>query len=698
VKIFNYFSNGIKTSLEGILNIGKYFIKGIQATKESVKPPKEKEKTIKITKEKKPKKVRKPKEIKTLESKIEQTQQELEDAKNKIEELNNKIIEKEKEAEAKQKQKEIEILQKEKAKAEKEEQQILLKQQRHDLKIKKQEEKIAAKNQKIEEKRKAKELAEKIKQEEKAAKEAEKENTQIENDEPQTTNKKEEKYNEPLVATPLEDFTVKFEEAPITPVIKTKDLNNNKGDVIQDIRQTMSETEEEKLLEENKVKIKLNKFKEKKKNKKEKINNDEQEPEEEKLPIDPDQQTPDFIPYKYTVINKKGRTVHGTYDAIRESDVKAYLLEEGYEIVKIKTSKLIQILYSSGSIKGYKMSKKDLSFSLTQLSTYIKAGISIADSVKILANQSKKNRRNKKALSGIVYELTMGNALSTAMAKQYNVFPKLLINMIKTAEMTGDLPGTLDSMAEYYESIEKTRKQMISALTYPTVVFTFAILMTVFILVWVIPKFVDMFTQMNAELPWMTQFVINASLFLQNYYAYLILAIAGFITVLIVAIKNIQKFRYAMQYFVMHIPVLHNIIIYKEVNMFAKTFASLINHEILITDTMEILNKITDNEIYREIVKITIDNLNRGSKISEGFKGHWAFPDTAYQMLVTGERTGQLGTMMDKVANYYQEQHRLSVERIKSLIEPVMIVLLTVVVGFIVLSIVVPMFSLYENI
>lgn len=408
--------------------------------------------------------------------------------------------------------------------------------------------------------------------------------------------------------------------------------------------------------------------------------------------------TPDFITYKYVAQDKEGKKVKGTYDAHREKDVTVFLINEGYEVIEVKTSKLIQLLYSSGSIKNYKINKKDLTFNLTQLSTYIKAGISISESMKILTNQSSRNKKLKKVFGAIVYELTMGNSLSSSMGKQYNVFPKLLINMIKTAEMTGDLPGTLDSMAEYYESIEKTRKQMISALTYPAMVLTFAVLMTAFILVWVIPKFVDMFLQMGAELPWMTELVINSSLFLQNYYLYLILGIIGFIFIFKVMFNNLIKFKFAVQYFTMHIPVFHNIIIYKEVTMFSKTFASLINHEILITDSMEILNKITDNEIYKKIIETTITNLEKGKKISEGFKNHWAFPNTAYQMLITGERTGQLGNMMDKVADYYQEQHRLSVDRIKSLIEPVMIIVLTVIVGFIVLSIVVPMFSLYENI
>ena len=148
----------------------------------------------------------------------------------------------------------------------------------------------------------------------------------------------------------------------------------------------------------------------------------------------------------------------------------------------------------------------------------------------------------------------------------------------------------------------------------------------------------------------------------------------------------------------MHIPVIGKIIIYNEVTMFTKTFGSLLNHNVFITDSMEILSKITNNEIYKMIIFDTMTNLAKGESISTSFKDHWAFPVVAYEMLLTGERTGELGKMMDKVADFYQEQHNNLVTQMKSFIEPLMIAFLALVVGGLLLAVVIPMFSLYNQI
>ena len=148
----------------------------------------------------------------------------------------------------------------------------------------------------------------------------------------------------------------------------------------------------------------------------------------------------------------------------------------------------------------------------------------------------------------------------------------------------------------------------------------------------------------------------------------------------------------------MHLPVFGDVIIYKEVTTFTKTFASLLSHNVFITDSMDILNKVTNNEIYRDLIYDAIDNISQGKVISAAFKDQWAFPIPAYEMIVTGEKTGQLPEMMQKISAYYQDLHKNSVTRIKTFVEPALIILLTVMVGVIVLAIVVPMFSMYSQI
>ncbi len=399
------------------------------------------------------------------------------------------------------------------------------------------------------------------------------------------------------------------------------------------------------------------------------------------------------ISFRYVVKNDAGQTIKSVFEANSSEEVYNFLTNEGYQVVSITARKPYDIdLFSGGRMKA-----GDLSFSLTQLSTYIKAGIPLIDSVRILAKQSTKPEK-RKIYEHIVYELLTGENFSTALERQGKVFPKLLINMIKTAEMTGDLVSTLDDMADYYTSIDQTKKQMISAMTYPLIIFVMAIGVIIFILAFVVPKFVEMFENQDAPLPWITRFVIGASNFIKYNYYWLILILLVVGIILYSLYKNIKGFKIAVQTMAMKIPVVGHIIIYNEVTTFTKTFASLLNHSVFITDSMSILSQLTNNEVYKKIINRSLVNLSKGAKISEAFAGQWAFPVVAYEMLVTGENTGQLGLMMEKVSEHYQQLHRNAVNQLKSLIEPIMIGFLAVIVGGIILSIIIPMFSLYSEI
>ena len=393
--------------------------------------------------------------------------------------------------------------------------------------------------------------------------------------------------------------------------------------------------------------------------------------------------------FDYTARKPDGVIEKSTIEASSRVDVHSFLLAEGYEVYEIIPAKATKI---SGI---HKLKTNKLIFYLTQLSAYLKSGISLAESVKILDNQAKKPAE-KKVWRAVYYDLSMGDVLSTAMEKRGNVFPKLLINMIKTAEMTGNLAETLDDMVEYYTESESTKKQMKSAMMYPLVVTIFAAVVVTFILMWVVPQFVSIYNDLGSDLPAITKVVINISDFLKNYLIYILIILIIVAFVYIYLFKNIRSFRKTMQQFMMHLPVFGDIIIYNEVTIFAKTFANLINHNVFITESMDVLSKITDNEIYKELIFDTATNLTKGEPLSAAFKNNWAFPNIAYQMLITGEKTGRLGPMMERVSAYYQEQHRTIINSMKSLIEPVLIISLAVIVGGILLSVIIPMFSMYD--
>ena len=401
--------------------------------------------------------------------------------------------------------------------------------------------------------------------------------------------------------------------------------------------------------------------------------------------------------YKYLVRNGEGKLITGYFAALSRLDVHSYLLDEGYEVYEIKTNWWINFAHGESKYLEKQMKAKDLIFWLAQLSTYLKAGIPLTDSVKILAEQDKR-KKYKKIYDSVIYELSMGEAFSDALRKQGSVFPPLLINMIKGAELIGDLENTLDDMSKYYEERESTRKQLIGSLVYPAVILVFSLVVVIFMVVYIIPQFEGIYSSLGAELNPIVLFLLKFSAFLKTNY---MLLIAGFILVVVLLTfmyKKVKAFRTLVQYIAMHLPLVGKLIIYNEMHLFAKTFSVLNKNNVLLTDSIDILSKITSNEFYKMIMYDTISNLLRGDKISLSFKDNWAVPTLAYYMISTGEATGELNEMLEKVSVYYEQEQRNLGNSLKTLIEPILMIILAVIVGGIMISIIVPMYDITKNI
>lgn len=401
--------------------------------------------------------------------------------------------------------------------------------------------------------------------------------------------------------------------------------------------------------------------------------------------------------YEYEAKSPEGKLVKGHFEAFSRVEVHSFLLSEGYEVYKIHTNKWIALKYAHSASNKKKVKNKDLIFFLTQLSTYLKAGITLSEALKILAKQFAKNKSYENIFKSLNYELSIGESFSSALDKQGNAFPKLLVNMLKTAEMTGSLPEVLDDMAEYYTEMEESRRQMVTAMMYPSIVGIFAIGVITFIMVYVVPQFADIYNSMEGtEIPAFTQGVMWLSDFLKHNIFWILLVVMAFAFGFYLLYKKNKSFRTVVQLMVMKLPIFGNTIIYSEVTTFTKTFGSLLSHNVPIVECMDILTKITNNEIYKSLLLDVIANLGKGGKISEAFEGHWAFPIPAYEMIVTGEKTGELSEMMTKVSLYYQDLQKNAVARIKTFIEPALTVFLAAVTGLIVLAIVIPMFNMYS--
>ena len=402
--------------------------------------------------------------------------------------------------------------------------------------------------------------------------------------------------------------------------------------------------------------------------------------------------------FRYVVRDSLGKKYSNIFIAYSKLEVLLYLQSEGYKVLSIETSKLLNVIYDPTRNTVFKFKNKDLIFWLTQLSTYIKAGIPLTESMQILSKQMSKSKTKKRLFDSIIYYLTMGESFSNALAKQGKSFPALLISMIKTAEATGKLEETLDDMANYYTDIENTRKAMISAMSYPALISVFAKGVVTFIILYIIPKFEEIYNNTGVSINGFTASLISLSKFLKLNIFNIVLYVLLLIILFIIAYQRIKAFKKAVQVFLMKLPLIGKVVIYKEINIFTKTFSSLLQNNVFITESINLLSEVTNNEVYKEIMYKTVYYIAKGDKISTAFKDHWAVPDVAYYMIVTGESTGELASMMEKVADYYQTEHNTIINSLKSFIEPVMIITLAVVVGGIVMAVILPMFGMYAQI
>ncbi|MGG0667481.1 type II secretion system F family protein [Lederbergia citrisecunda] len=333
---------------------------------------------------------------------------------------------------------------------------------------------------------------------------------------------------------------------------------------------------------------------------------------------------------------------------------------------------------------------------LRQFSTLLRAGVTIVESIRILSLQVE-SKPFQKILISIGDDLRGGGSLSDTLMKHPKAFEPLVINMIKAGEMSGTVDDSLDRLAEHYEKAHMTKQKVISAMSYPIVVGIVAIGVVIFLLTFVVPMFVDLFASVGGELPLLTQFVLKASDFMVDYWYVFILLAAG-ITVGILMMRNNKEGKFLLDSFLLRIPIFGDLMKKSALSTLTRTLSSLFASSVPILQALSMTEKIVENEVISRVVGESRESLERGGSLTEPMAGHWAFPPLIPHMIAIGEQTGSLDAMLGKVADFYEKEVDASTDRLKALIEPLMIVLLAGLVGTIVLSILLPMFSLFTEI
>ncbi|WP_409297429.1 type II secretion system F family protein [Peribacillus sp. SCS-26] len=397
--------------------------------------------------------------------------------------------------------------------------------------------------------------------------------------------------------------------------------------------------------------------------------------------------------YKYSGRDRRGAR-SGVITAANKREAAARLREDGIKVMEV--TEVPETVLTKDIVIGNPVRLQHFVVYLRQFSTLLKAGVTVVDATNILSVQTE-SKYLKKALQDIEADLREGHPLSEAAARHKRIFSPLFINMVKAGEAGGNLDGTLERLADHFEKQHSTRQKITSALAYPSVVAVIAVGVVIFLLVSVVPTFVDMFADFGGELPAITQFVLSASDFMQKSWYFIILlfllAAGG-----IAAVRRNRKTKYYLDYFVLRLPIFGSMIQKAVLARMTRTLSSLFTSSVPILQAMTIVEKVVENEVVARVVRESRSSLEQGRSITEPMKKHWAFPPLITQMIAIGEETGSLDAMLGKVADFYEKEVENSTERLKSLIEPLMIVVLAGLVGTIVIAIMVPMFEIFNEV
>lgn len=396
--------------------------------------------------------------------------------------------------------------------------------------------------------------------------------------------------------------------------------------------------------------------------------------------------------YKYAGRDRKGKR-QGTLNAGSKREAMEKLKEDGIRVIEM--TQIPETLMTKDLTLGAPVKLQDFVIYLRQFSTLIKAGVTVVDATAVLALQTE-SKALKKALLDVEQEMREGNPLSGACSKHKKIFTPIFINLVKAGEISGNLDETLDRLAEHFEKQHYTRQKIVSALSYPIAVGFIAIIVVIFLLVAVVPTFVSMFDDMGGELPGITKFVLSTSGFMQSFWWLVVLMIFGIIFLITVLKKNNQT-KYYFDYFLLKMPIFGNLLQKAALARMMRTLSSLFSSSVPILQAMSIVEKVVENEVLARVIRESRDSLEKGRSMTDPMQSHWAFPPLVTQMIAIGEETGALDAMLSKIAEFYEKEVENGTDRLKSLIEPIMIVFLAGLVGAIVTSIMVPMFSMFDQ-
>ncbi|MBU5453871.1 type II secretion system F family protein [Caproiciproducens sp. MSJ-32] len=396
--------------------------------------------------------------------------------------------------------------------------------------------------------------------------------------------------------------------------------------------------------------------------------------------------------YKYRAMKEDGTKIEGKFEASSRDDVINMITSSGYYPLKIEEvveSKPIELKIFD------RVTKKDLAVFCRQFYTMLDAGVSITNSINILSKEIP-NKKLREILSNIEDDIKKGELLSESMAKYKQYFPQLLIKMVESGENSGNIDEMMLRMSVHFEKENKINNKVKSAMTYPAILSVVAVGAVMFIMTFVMPTFVEMFEGFGTELPFITRFMLATSEFLSNNLIIILLAI-GILIVLFNIYKKSPHGIQTISSLKLKLPIIGNLNKKIIVSRFTRTLSTLLSAGVSLVHALPTVAGVLENKVAEDAILKIRERVVRGDGLSGPIRENDIFPKMLSSMIRIGEESGSLDSILNKTADFYDDEVEQAIQATTSLIEPMLIVVMGVVIGAIVISIMLPMFDMYSQ-
>lgn len=397
--------------------------------------------------------------------------------------------------------------------------------------------------------------------------------------------------------------------------------------------------------------------------------------------------------YQYVAVTRNGDSTKGNIEAKNVEAAKLMLQTNGLTPISVKAQGIFSRDMQIGGDK--KVTKRDLSVFCRQFTSILNAGVTVVEALNMLADQTQ-NKTLVKTLRKTSESVQQGETLASSMAKHPKVFPEMFVNMVEAGEVSGSLEEAIDRMGTQFEKSAKLAGIIKKAMIYPIAVVAVALIVLIVMSTAVVPKFAEMFASMGTELPGSTKAVMALADFLINKWWLLIIIVVC----VVVALKMFGKTDKGKEVYgtiAIKIPIIGQVNIKTQSASFARTMSTLVSSGMGISQSLEICAKAMKNILYKNALVKAKQEVEQGVNLSVPIRRSKVYPTLVPNMIAIGEETGNIETMLDKVAEYYEEEAELATQSMSELMQPIIIVVLGGLVGWMVLAMYQPMITMYGD-